>query len=632
IISKSLGYEVGGAIGLPLYIAQAISVAFYITGFGECWVSVFPGHDFILVCILTWLALLIISYTSAKFAFRLQYVIMAIISLSIISAFMAKGAFTETLSSAGVAEVPFWQVFAIFFPAVTGILAGISMSGELKNPERNIPLGTISAIIVSFAIYLAVTFWFSGIASPRELVNNTSIIIDVSRWRFLIIAGIMGATLSSALSMFVASPRTLLALAKHRVVPFSRSFSHINEGGEPHAAILFTAALALLTIALGNLNSIAGILTMFFLITYGMLNIAVFIEKGIGIVSFRPAFKVPLFVPFLGGAACIYAMFLINPLFSIIALVTTAAIYIALLRKGSPKQWPDVRRGAFIFIAEQAIKIASGLPYHPKIWKPNLLIPVEAPKDWLGITDIIKAITYPRGRIEMFTVVDSKNFDPALEKNKKEELFMLEKAFSEEGILASSSVIKHSSFLEAADIILQGRKDFYLPPNVVFFKLGFSPGKDATLNQIVQNIDQRNFGVMVFNLHPKLGLGRKALINLWIREGSPNLSLAVLIALQIKRNWEAELRILQAVSDENGRIAAQNYLVKLKRVLRLPKDTETSVLTGDFNNLLSRAPLADINIFGMPQECDFSQLRDLAVKINSSVLFLRDSKQESAVA
>lgn len=124
---------------------------------------------------------------------------------------------------------------------------------------------------------------------------------------------------------------------------------------------------------------------------------------------------------------------------------------------------------------------------------------------------------------------------------------------------------------------------------------------------------------------------RGYLLNLWVRPGSPNIDLAVLVALQLEKNWEANLRIIQVVSNEKEQPEAQNYLVKLKKIMRLPKDTEVRALAGNFEEIISTAPLADINIFGMPKECDFTWLRKVSDKVNSSVLYLRDSTQESAI-
>ena len=166
IISKSLGYQIGGAIGIPLYFAQAISVAFYITGFSECWVSFFPSHNFVLISVICWGILLTVSYLSTKLAFMLQYGILAIIGFSLVSAFMGEPMTAGLpLFSEGLREFDFWHVFAIFFPAVTGFTAGVAMSGDLKNPRKDIPFGTLTAIIVGFIIYIGLAVGFAFLLS-----------------------------------------------------------------------------------------------------------------------------------------------------------------------------------------------------------------------------------------------------------------------------------------------------------------------------------------------------------------------------------------------------------------------------------------------------------------------------------
>ncbi|OIO33624.1 MAG: hypothetical protein AUJ70_02820 [Candidatus Omnitrophica bacterium CG1_02_40_15] len=633
IISKSLGLEVGGAIGVPLYLCQAISVAFYIAGFTECWVSIFPQHSFILISIITWFVLLTISYISAKFAFRLQYVIMGIIVFSLVSIFLGKGSLEQSIVVwHGLGQMDFWKVFAIFFPAVTGILAGVSMSGELKEPERNIPLGTLSAIGVTFCIYLALSFWFASSAQPSDLVNNTSIVMDLARWRFLVIAGIMGATLSSALTMFVASPRTLLALSKNRIIPLSRSFNYLNPKGEPTPAILFTALIALLTISLGTLDTIAGILTMFFLITYGMLNINVFIEKITGIVSFRPKFRIPLIVSLIGGAGCFYAMFLINQLFSIIAIVVTVFIYMLLTRKHIRNNFPDIRKGIFIFVTEQATKIASQLPYHPKIWKPNLLIPVEDPRDWLGMVEFIKVIAYPHGRIFFLNIVANNENGAAERKKASEQLLAMAAPLREEGMFVSALAVESNEFLQGAITVTQTLTGLALPPNVLFVRLGVDQDKDGALKDLILMAESLGLGIMIFRFHPKVAFGQKQVINLWIRRGSPNIHLGILIGLQLQSNWEVTLRLIHAVSDDKEKMEAQSYLSKLKKLMRLPNETEVVVLGNSFDEAVVAAPLADINIFGLPKELDLPFIRRISDKVNTSVLFLKDSYQENAIA
>nr|MBU1327887.1 amino acid permease [Candidatus Omnitrophota bacterium] len=633
IISKSLGLEIGGAIGIPLYLSQAISVAFYIAGFTECWVLIFPQHSFIFVSILTWFILLVVSYLSAKLAFRLQYVILGIIVFSLISIFLGKTSLGQSVSIwHGVGQINFWKVFAIFFPAVTGILAGVSMSGELKKPERNIPIGTLLAIAVTFFIYVAVCFWFAFVATPQDLANNTSIIIDLARWRILVIAGIMGATLSSALSMFVASPRTLLALSKQRIIPFSSQFDYINSKGEPTPAILLTALLALLTILAGTLNTIAGILTMFFLITYGTLNITVFIEKITGIISFRPTFKIPIVISLIGGIGCLYAMFLINQLFSLVAIVVTIIIYVVLVRKNIRNNLPDIRKGIFIFIAEKATKIASQLPYHPKIWKPNLIIPVEEGRNWPGVAEFIKDIVYPNGRAVFFTIIDKNISDKIAGKKKAlEALAFMSASLKEEGIFVSTLAVDSAEFLDGAIIVTQTLVGSGLPPNVLFIKLGLDQEKDHAIKDLIIKAQTMGLGIMVFRLHPKSVFGQKQAVNIWIRKMSPNIHLTILIGLQLEKNWEGKLRLIQVVADANEQQEAQNYLYKLKKLMRFTRETEIVVVAGSFEKAILKAPLADINIFGISKEHDIQWMRKISDKVNTSALFLKDSEQENAV-
>lgn len=363
----------------------------------------------LLVSLIIWLLILIVSYISAKLACKIQYIVLAVITASIVSAMSGGGGEVIPINVWGQFSIEsFWPAFALFFPAVTGILAGASMSGELKDPRVSIPKGTIWAIVVSFCIYVLLAYWFVKQVPLAELRTNTQIAIDLGRWQWLVIAGIMGATLSSALVMTVGSPRILLALGKHSILPFSSVFGRVNKRGEPTVAILFTALISLVTILMGTLDQIAGLLTMFFLITYGTINMAVFIEESIGIASFRPTFRVSRFFPLLGAIGCISVMFLINPKFSLIAIVIIVGIYLLLLRRSSHVYAPDVRSGLLVYLAEQFAKAASRLPYYPKIWKPNLLIPVRNLDHFSQIVPLVGAIVMPAGRVTIFKVLEKK--------------------------------------------------------------------------------------------------------------------------------------------------------------------------------------------------------------------------------
>ena len=640
IITKSLGLEAGGAIGIPLYLSQAISVAFYITGFSECWISVFKMHNPILVSLIAWMCILIVSYISAKLAFRLQYFIMALVLMSLFSIFLGGGNhFVAASLGGGLRLENFWVVFAVFFPAVTGVLAGASMSGELIDPKKSIPKGTLWAVGMTFIIYTSLAVWFSRNASAQELVENTSIVIELGKWKGLVVAGIMGATLSSAIAMFVGAPRTLVALGKHSIVPLSNSFARVNKKGEPTTSILLTSLLVLLTLLLGTLNKVASLLTMIFLITYGMINLSVFIEQSIGITSFRPTFRIPRIVSFIGSIGCLIVMFLINVKFSIMALSLVIAIYVLLLRREIKIHSPDVRSGLLIFLAEKFAKMAARLPYHPKIWKPNVLVPVEDMDLLFKVIPFIETIVAPEGRIHFFKVIErdfgDENQDLQTYSSYKDEirerLNQVVSIMLEKDLYVETSVVEAANLTAGSVTIMQAVKDMFFPPNTLFCLMD-TMTDEHYLTRIMSAASNEGLGIIAFRFHTEHQLGEGGIINLWIRQGSPNIDLAVLVALQIQKNWNGEFRLVQAVTEEKEVEEAYLYLDKLKKLIRVPQEVKTKVLVGHFRNVLKEVPPADVNIFGMPDKPDLSLVKEVFEAVQTSVLFLRDSEHESAIA
>ncbi|MFC1706420.1 amino acid permease, partial [Planctomycetota bacterium] len=228
LISRSLGPEFGGAIGLTLYLAQALSVPFYVLGFVEALVATFPGlmEHARLLCLATAVILFIVAYVGANWAIRFQYVVLVVLICSILS-FLAgaivhfdTATFTANLSPAPVTTTPsigFFALFAIYFPAVTGIMAGINMSGDLKEPARSIPKGTLAAVGLGFLVYLAQMVLCGGAIDRADLIERPyRSLVDIGLFggRFVITAGVFAATISSAMGSLVGAPRILQALAR----------------------------------------------------------------------------------------------------------------------------------------------------------------------------------------------------------------------------------------------------------------------------------------------------------------------------------------------------------------------------------------------------------------------------------
>jgi amino acid transporter len=172
LVSRSLGLEFGGSIGMPLYLAQAISVAFYVVGFTESALYLFPEFDGRLLSISILGGLFVVAWFGAGIAIRTQYVILLILVLSLGSFFMGfeiqENWRTNVSADYGEGQ-SFWAVFAIFFPAVTGIMSGVSMSGDLRNPSKSIPKGTLWAVGVTFVVYLAQLCWLAMMGEREDL-------------------------------------------------------------------------------------------------------------------------------------------------------------------------------------------------------------------------------------------------------------------------------------------------------------------------------------------------------------------------------------------------------------------------------------------------------------------------------
>jgi amino acid transporter len=328
MISRSLGIEAGGAVGLPLYFAQALSVALYTIGFAESLARVYPALNATVVGLITTVLVTLLALVSARAAIRAQYVIMGAIALSLLS-FLFGGPVDVAVPPLDPGPpVGFWVVFAVFFPAVTGIMAGVNMSGDLEDPRRSIPLGTMAAILTGYAIYMLLPLILFFRADAAQLIGDPLIMRRMAFWGDAILLGVWGATLSSAVGSVLGAPRVLQALARDGVLP--RSLRWLGQGSSrddsPRLGTLVTMGVALVAVAFGNLNAIAPVLSMFFLTTYGVLNIVAGLERFLSSPSFRPTFRVHWSLSLLGAIGCIAVMVLINAWATVVAVVVVAVV------------------------------------------------------------------------------------------------------------------------------------------------------------------------------------------------------------------------------------------------------------------------------------------------------------------
>ncbi len=557
MISRTLGLSIGGAIGIPLYLSQAISVAFYIIGFTEAFVTIFPGWDQQLISTLIALIFGFLAFIGADFALRIQFVILAALGLAIASFFMGGWEHWSVPASylaPAQSTASFWQVFSIFFPAVTGITVGLSMSGDLKDPAKSLPRGTLSAIALTGLIYCAFAVWLATHASTTELLLDNMVVKNIARWPLLIIAGVWASTLSSALGSVLAAPRTLQAISMDKVIP--KIFrAQLKSPTEPRLAVLVTTGIALMVIWMGNLDFVAPIITMFFLNTYGMINLTAGLERLVGNPSFRPQFNVPWPLSIVGALGCYGAMFLISAPATVIAILVSYGIYALLSQRELAPNWGDIRSGIWFTVARFSLMRLENAPYFIRNWRPNIMVLTGAPHSREELNEAGSWLTSGRGIVTFYHLLVG-NVDELAERGVREtSIKHMRKYFHELGVsaFAESSVVP--DFYEGVLAIMQSHGIAGVEPNVAL--LGWADDPDAQRDQLqlMWRLAALKKSTMFLHFDEEREFGQKKRIDVWWRGRDRNGELMLLMAHLIGRSrpWDsAKIRVLRVPGKRGG--------------------------------------------------------------------------------
>lgn len=289
--------NIGATIGVALFLSQAISIAFYVIAFTEAFTFLFDylknSHGIYLprqvisIPVMLGLSWMILK-KGADLGVKALYGVIIVLALALILFFTGS---TEYASESGFslfnAEMrnmeSFFIVFAIMFPAFTGMTAGVGLSGDLKDPSKSIPLGTIAATVIGLVIYFFVAFKLALSASPEDLLADQLIMGKIAHLGIVVIPlGLAASTISSALGSVMVAPRTLQALANDQSFPLMKINQWLGKSreqdGEPYNASLLTCIIALVFVALGDVDAVARIISMFFMVTYGSLCLISFLH------------------------------------------------------------------------------------------------------------------------------------------------------------------------------------------------------------------------------------------------------------------------------------------------------------------------------------------------------------------
>ncbi|KAI1708469.1 amino acid permease domain-containing protein [Ditylenchus destructor] len=280
-------------------------------------------------------------------------------------------------------DTTFFLILAIYFPAVTGIFTGTNMSGDLENPQKSIPAGTIAAQLTTSFIYFSLALVFGAAISPELLRDKYGLSLHggmvvaglawPSEWVLLI--GSFLSTFGAALQCLCSAPRLLQSIAKDDVIPILRPFAIVTKKNEPFYGLIITTIIAEMGILLGAMDSIAEVVDFFFLMCYAFVNIICFMHSVMGAPNWRPRFKYYHWsLSLLGTILCFFIMFSTHWDYAIVSLALCLLIYKYVEWKGAKKEWGDGIRGLALSTAQYSLMKIPERDPHPKNWRPQLLI------------------------------------------------------------------------------------------------------------------------------------------------------------------------------------------------------------------------------------------------------------------
>ncbi len=628
IISRSFGTSIGGSIGLALYLSQAISAAFYLVAFAEAfapayaWAAAAHGIEidprWVGLASTAALAAIVLR-RGAGSGVRALWLVSGILLVSILLFLLGGG---PEASQPGAINLrsqiqdpdPFGMVFATCFPAFTGMIAGLGLSGDLKRPEKSIPLGTIGATVAGMAVYALVAIKLAASATPEALADNQFIMVDVAIWGPAIYIGLGAAAFSSALGSILVAPRTLQALARDKVLPLPGLNRLLGAGSgdvqEPTFATLVSGVIAAVFVLAGSMDGIAMVLTMFFMVTYGALCSASFLEYFAGNPSYRPTFHSRWYVSLLGAVMCALIMLQISPLYALLAVTLMVLTYFGLRRTHLGERNLTAIFQGTMFQLTRRLHImlqASRVDGAKGGWRPSIVAVTRFGGQRLGHFDVLRWICYRHGFGHFLQFIDGEySFRGELEARTQVNRLIERSEISRAGILVDSLICPSFQAAVAQTLQLPGVSG--LPNNCVLFE--FDKQHPEEISEIAQGArlaSESIFNVLILR-STQYRFGYRSSIHLWVTEEAlDSAPMMVLLAYIIVGHPEwrrADIQLFACFDAQRAELE-KNSLSGLLSEGRLPISTQnvTPVPLSDASDLevevSRRSATADLTITGL---------------------------------
>lgn len=607
VLSRSMGIPIGGSIGIAIFVGTAFSISLYLIGFSESFNEYFglgmSTNDFRITASFALLSLTILALISTSVALKAQFFILAAIVISLVSIFLGTTEFApETVNLIpSDNSVPLEVVFAIFFPAVTGFTAGIAMSGDLKDSKKSIPMGTLMAIGAGLLVYLSLAIFLAFAVDPELLKTDYNILMKIALFAPAVVAGIWGATLSSAIGGILGGPRILQAMSQDLVTPkiFGKG-KGVND--EPVNALLLVFVIAEIGILIGELDVIARLVSMFYLTAYGFINICYFLESWAN-PDFQPSFKIKRWIGLLGFLACFAVMFKLDTTAMLGSLAVIGALYFGLQRKEVKLQSNDVWRSVWENIVNKGLKKIDAKTDENLNWNPNIILFSGQSDHQRYLLELGKTVSGRTGMVTNFKLIVDEHDDKPL---KRTEQVVMDVNFKELGIFARQ--LKVSNIYEGISNIASTFGFSGVEPNTIM--MGWPKGLENSkeYSKMTQTLLHLDYNLLYLDFDLRTKFGNYKTVDLWWREtDSKNAEMMLNIARFIiaSPRWDnPDIRVLFVNNNNVEPSIIEDKIFALVEDLRVKvgiKIINNAVEQKAFYNIIEEeSSTTDLTLVGIP--------------------------------
>ena len=591
IISRSFGLNIGGAIGIALYLSQAISVAFYVIAFGEAFEPVIkwigetynffiPDRRWISIPTMVLLSILILT-KGANVGMKALYVVVAILLTSIAMFFLGDSTIKPEVVNFH-SKIPnnlnFFFVFTIIFPAFTGLAAGLGLSGDLKDPKKSIPRGTLWATVVGMLVYIAVAYKFAVSATPEDLVADQLIMSKIAMWGPIIPIGLAAASLSSALGSIMVAPRTLQAIGYDDIFPQSHLNRWFARGrktdNEPINGSLITIVIAFVFVVVGDVDFVAQIISMFFMVTYSAICLISLLEHFAADPAYRPTFRSSWHLSLIGTLSSLWLMFQMNATYAAFSVVIMAIIYYVIMLNNEENQGLNkLFRGVIFQLSRQLqIMLQRADSEKDKSWRPFGVCISHDTFKRRSAFDIMRWISYKYGFGTYIHFIKGLLNEKNTEESKQVLDRLIQLSAGSDSRVYLDTIISPSYTSAIAQVVqlsgISGKGN-----NLILFE--FSRTDPGNLKEITGNyqiVESAGFDICILNTSYK-SFGYKKEIHIWIRpEDYVNANLMILLGYIILGHpeWKKGKIKIFALYPEQDMEEKRKQLMELIKAGRLP--------------------------------------------------------------